>query len=149
MPQLAVNRQARHEYEVLERFEAGIILSGPEVKSAKSGQVSLRGSYVTIRDHAAWLLNCHIPPYPPANLGPGYDPTRSRKLLLQRHEIAALIGKSKAAAQTIVPLAFYTKRGLVKVELGLVRGKKLHDKRASIKRREADRQIARAIRQRV
>lgn len=146
MPSLAENRQARHEYEILETYEAGVVLTGPEVKSAKAGQISLRGSYVTIKDEAAWLLNCHIAPYRPANLGAGYDPTRSRKLLLRREELSSLIGKSKAAGQTLVPLSLYTKRGLVKVQLALVRGKKLHDKRRTIKEREVRREVARALR---
>ncbi|MBI4426749.1 MAG: SsrA-binding protein SmpB [Candidatus Kerfeldbacteria bacterium] len=146
MPHLADNRQARHDYHILETFEAGIILTGPEVKSAKAGQVNLRGSYVTIKDNAAWLVNCHIAPYKPANLGANYIPTRTRKLLLQAHELATLIGKSKAQGQTLIPLSVYTKRGLVKVQIALARGKKLHDKRATIKKREAKRSIERAIR---
>ncbi len=147
MPTLADNRQARHDYQILETFEAGIILTGPEVKSAKAGQVNLRASYVTIKDNAAWLINCHIAPYKPANLGAGYQPTRTRKLLMKRHEIDTLIGKSKAAGQTLVPLSVYTKRGLVKVEIALGRGKRLHDKRETIKKREIKRSIERMMRQ--
>lgn len=147
MPTLADNRQARHDYNILETLEAGIILTGAEVKSAKAGQVNLRGSYVTIKDNAAWLINCHIAPYKPANLGASYVPTRTRKLLLTRREIATLIGKSKAQRQTIIPLSVYTKRGLVKVEIALARGKKAHDKRATIKKRESERDIRRAMRQ--
>lgn len=147
MPTLAENRHARHEYQILETFEAGIILTGGEVKSAKAGQINLRGSYVTIRDNGAWLINCHIAPYKPANLDPSYQPTRTRKLLLNKHELDTLIGKSKAQAQTVIPLSVYTKRGLVKVEIALARGKKQHDKRESIKKREAKRSIERAMRQ--
>ncbi len=147
MPNLAENRYARHEYSILETFEAGIILSGAEVKSAKAGQINLRGSYVNVRDNAAWIVNMHIAPYQKANQPPGYSPTRTRKLLLNRHEIDTLIGKSKAQGQTVIPLAVYSKRGIVKVELALVRGKKAQDKRASIKKREASRDIARAMRQ--
>ncbi|MBI4090280.1 MAG: SsrA-binding protein SmpB [Candidatus Kerfeldbacteria bacterium] len=149
MPTLADNRHARHDYQILETLEAGIILTGPEVKSAKAGQVNLRGSYVAIKDNAAWLINCHIAPYKPANLGASYTPTRSRKLLLQAHELATLIGKSKAQGQTLIPLSVYTKRGLVKVEIALARGKKAHDKRATLKKREAFREIARALRRKV
>ncbi|MFH0829124.1 MAG: SsrA-binding protein SmpB [Candidatus Kerfeldbacteria bacterium] len=149
MPNLAENRYARHEYQILETFEAGIILSGAEVKSAKAGQINLRGSYVTVRDNAAWIVNMHIAPYQKANQPQGYNPTRTRKLLLQKHEIDSLIGKSKAQGQTVIPLSVYTKRGIVKVELALARGKKAHDKRAGIKKREADRDIARAIRQKL
>ncbi|MBI4093316.1 MAG: SsrA-binding protein SmpB [Candidatus Kerfeldbacteria bacterium] len=145
MPHLAENRQARHDYEILETLEAGIILTGPEVKSAKAGQINLRASYVTIRNNAAWLINCHIAAYKPANLQ-NYNPTRTRKLLLNKHEIDTLIGKSKAQGQTLIPLSVYTKRGLVKVEIALARGKKAHDKRATIKKREAKRSIERAMR---
>lgn len=147
MPSLADNRHARHDYQILETFEVGIVLSGAEVKSAKAGQINLRGSYVTIRDNAAWLINCHIAPYKPANLGTGYQPTRTRKLLLKRHEIDTLIGKSKAQGQTVIPLSVYNKRGLIKVEIALARGKKTHDKRETIKKREAKRSIERAMRQ--
>ena len=146
MPTLAENRQARHDYHILETFEAGIVLTGPEVKSAKAGQVNLRGSYVTIRNNAAWLINCHISPYKPANQQ-HYPPTRSRKLLLTKHEVDTLIGKAKTQGQTVVPLSVFSKRGLIKVEIGLVRGKKLHDKRAAIKKRESMRDIGRAMRQ--
>ncbi len=146
MPHLAENRQAYHEYTILEKIEAGIVLSGGETKSAKSGQINLRGSYVTVRDGAAWIINMHLAPYQPKNQPVGYNPTRSRKLLLKAQEIDSLIGKSKAQGQTVIPLAVYTKRGLVKVELALVRGKKAQDKRASIKKRETDRQIGQALR---
>jgi len=146
MPHLAENRQAYHEYEILEKIEAGIVLSGGEVKSAKAGQINLRGSYMTIRDGAAWIINMHIAPYQPKNQPKGYNPTRTRKLLLRKEEIDSLIGKSKAQGQTVIPLSVYSKRGLIKTELALVRGKKSHDKRSSIKKREADREIGRAMR---
>lgn len=149
MPTLAINRQARHDYHILETFEAGIILSGPEVKSAKAGQINLRGSYVTIKDNAAWLINCHIAAYKPANLGSSYSPTLTRKLLLKAQEIAALVGKSKAQGQTLIPLSVYTKRGLVKVEIALARNKKQRDKREDIKKREVKRDIGRAMRRKV
>lgn len=145
MPHLAENKQARYDYEILETFEAGIVLTGPEVKAAKLGQINLRGSYVTIRDNAAWLLNCHISAYKPANLQ-SYSPTRTRKLLLKKQEIDTLIGKSKAAGQTLVPLSIFSKRGLVKVDIALARGKKQKDKRDDIKKREAKRDISRAMR---
>lgn len=149
MPNLAENRQARHEYQILETLEAGIILTGAEVKSAKAGQMNLRGSYVNIRDNAAWIINMHIAPYQKANEPHGYNPTRNRKLLLQKHEIDSLIGKAKAQGQTLIPLSVYTKRGLVKVELALARGKKARDKRATIKKRESDREIGRAMRKKI
>lgn len=149
MPHLAENRQAYHEYEILEKIEAGIILSGAEVKSAKAGQINLRGSYVTVRDNAAWIINMHIAPYQPKNQPRGYHPTRTRKLLLNKQEIDALIGKSKAQGQTVIPLSVFSKRGLVKVELALVRGKRSRDKRATIKKRESQRDIARAMRRKV
>lgn len=146
MPSLADNRQAHHDYQILETFEAGIVLSGAEVKSAKSGQINLRGSYVTIRDDAAWIVNMHIAPYQKANQPQGYEPTKTRKLLLHREELSSLIGKSKAQGQTVVPLSVYTKRGIIKVEIALARGKKSRDKRSTIKKREAARDIARALR---
>lgn len=145
MPSLATNREARHNYQILETLEAGIQLTGAEVKSAKDGNVSLKGSYATIKDSQLWLINAHIGAYKPAGQSK-HDPIRTRRLLVHRKELDRLIGTSKAAGVTLVPLSMYTKNGLVKVELGVGRGKKQHDKRASIKKREVDRKIGRAIR---
>jgi SsrA-binding protein len=138
---LAVNKRALHDYEISERFEAGIKLTGPEVKSVKRGQVTLAGAYARISSQGeVVLLNASISPYPPAaDAQKHYDPSRDRTLLLHAREIASLIGKSHVQGRTLIPLAIYSKRGLVKVELGLGRGKKQHDKREAIKKREFDR----------
>ncbi len=145
MPTLKANKQARFNYDILETLEAGIVLSGAEVKSAKRGNVSLHGSYVSVRGTTAWLINCHIAPYQYAQQVE-YNPTHDRQLLLQKHEISSLIGKLKSAGLTLIPLSVYSKRGLVKVQLGLGRGKRKFDKRASIKKRETDRSIRKALR---
>lgn len=142
---LALNKKAWRDYQVLEKFEAGIQLSGPEVKSTKLGQISLKGSYVTIKDNEVWLLNCHISPYKKA-LQLEYDPTRTRKLLLHKKEINSLIGKLKQSGLTLIPFQVYTKKGLIKVEIGLCKGKRKYEKRELIKKREAERQIERALR---
>lgn len=147
MPQIATNKRALHDYQVLEKLSAGIVLSGPEVKSAKAGQVNLRGSFAILKGEELWLTGCHIGPYKPAiSVQAGYVPTRDRRLLIRREEIRTLIGKMRQAGLTLLPLSVYTLRGLVKVELGLCRGKKAHDKREAIKRREVERDIRRAIR---
>ncbi len=143
---LAKNKEAYFDYEIQETLEAGISLLGHEVKSAKAGQVSLKGAHVTINRGMANLVNLHISPYKYAGSLQGYDPTRSRKLLLNRKEIDSIIGKYKIAGYAIVPLELYTKRGFIKVKLGIARGKKKWDKRESIKRKEAERKIGRAIR---
>ncbi|MDP3741282.1 MAG: SsrA-binding protein SmpB [bacterium] len=143
---LAKNKEAYFNYEIEETLEAGISLLGHEVKSAKAGQVSLKGAHVTIHGNEALLTNMHIAPYKYAGELPGYDSTRSRKLLLKRKEISGMIGKYKIAGYAIVPLELYTKKGLIKVKLGIGRGKKKWDKRETIKKREDERKISRAIR---
>ena len=143
---LAKNREAFFNYTIEHTLEAGIVLAGHEVKSVKTGTMSLKGAHVTIRGNEAVLVNAHISAYKYSGEIPGYDPTRSRKLLLNRKEISSLIGKYKEQGMTLVPLEVYEKRGLVKIKLGIGRGKKKFDKRESIKRREADRKISRAIR---
>lgn len=149
MAVIAKNHDAYFNYNIDRELEAGIILTGQEVKSAKAGHVSLKGAHVTIRGHEAYLMNAHISPYKYAGELPDYDPTCSRKLLLKKEEISRLIGKYKAQGIAIVPLEFYTKRGLVKVKLGIGRGKKKYDKREVIKRREDERKIARALREKL
>lgn len=146
MALIAKNKEAFFNYEIEETLEAGIQLLGHEVKSAKSGQVSLKGAHVTIHGSEAVLVNAHIAPYKYAGELQGYDPARSRKLLLKRKEIDSIIGKYKISGYAVVPLELYTKKGLVKVKLGIGRGKKKWDKRESIKRKEADRKISRALR---
>jgi len=141
----ASNPDARRNYTILETLEAGIALTGPEVKSIKHGDCSLRGSYATLRSSELWLLNMHVGLYKPA-AKVRQDPERSRRLLVHRKELDRLIGQIKADGLTLVPLSVYSKGGLVKVELGLGRGKKKHDKRADIKKRESNRNIERALR---
>lgn len=145
MPHYADNRDARHHYEVLETLEAGIQLTGAEVKSVKSGNLSLKGSYASVREHELWLIGSHIGAYKPAGQSP-HDPARTRRLLVRKSEIARFVGQSKSEGLTLFPLSVYSKRGLIKVELGLGRGKKKFDKRASIKKREIERKIGRAMR---
>lgn len=146
MPTYATNRDARHDYTILETLEAGIVLIGAEVKAVKSGNVSLKGSYASINGNELWLINAHIGRYQPAGLQPNYVPTRSRRLLVRRADIDSLVGKTKSTGQTLVPLSVYSKHGLIKVELGLARGKKAYDKRTAMKKRDTERKIGRAMR---
>lgn len=146
MPNYASNREAFHNYAIAEKVEAGIILSGAEVKAVKAGSVSLKGSYATITNNELWLLNMHIGLYKPAGPVAKYEVTRSRKLLVRRSEIDRFVGKLRSEGLSLVPLSIYSKHGLVKVELGLGRGKKAYDKRQSIKKREVQRKIGRAMR---
>ncbi len=148
MPTLATNKQAYHNYQVLDEHEAGIVLTGPEVKSTKLGHINLKGAYVSVRQGALWLINTHISAYPRA-AGQYHEPTRDRKLIMRRKEIDSLLGKEKSHGLTIVPLSVYTKGGLIKVKLGVCRGKKQHDKRAAIKKKESDRRIQRSLRHKV
>ena len=144
---VAVNRRARHDYFIEESVEAGLVLSGSEVKSLRAGKAQLKDSYGRIKDGEVWLLNAHISEYAAAAQF-GHEPTRARKLLLHRREIERLIGKVKERGLTLVPLRLYFKHGRAKVEMGLARGKKLYDKRASIKERETQREMDRAVRSR-
>jgi len=145
MPTLIDYRKARFNYEILETFEAGIELSGFEVKSLKKGQGSLDGSHVVIRGGEAYAVNMLVPPYQEKNTPKGYEPRRNRRLLLKRKEIADLAAKEDGRGLTIVPISVYTKGPLVKVSVAVVRGKKQFDKRESIKRRETDREARRAM----
>ncbi len=148
---LAENKKVIHNYQILEKYEAGLVLSGPEVKSVKKGQINLKGSYITISpNQEAWLINAHIAPYPPAKREQkDYNPLRKRKILLHKKEIISLLGKSKQKGLTILPLKVYTKHGFVKIEIGLAKGKKKYDKRELIKKRETERKIRRALRGKV
>ena len=145
MPTLANNRKASFDYDLLETYEAGVVLLGHEAKSAKAGHINFGGAYVSLRSGQngpeLWLLNAHISPYRYAGKLPDYDPVRERKLLLNRKEIAHLLGKTQEKGLTLVPLKMYTKRSFVKLEFALGRGKKKYDKRESIKKREVERQI--------
>jgi SsrA-binding protein len=144
---VAVNRRATHDYFIDDRIEAGLVLTGTEIKSIREGRVNLREGYARIVGNEAWLVNVHIAPYEHGNRY-NHDPLRDRKLLLHRDEIATLIGKVRQRGYTLVPLQLYLKHGVAKVELGLARGKREFDKRESIARREAQREIDRALRAR-
>ena len=139
------NRKARYLYEILETYEAGIQLTGTEVKSIREGKVNLQDGYALIRDGEAWLLNAHISPYRGSGQYFNHEPRRTRKLLLHRQEIRKLIGRVEQQGLTLVPLKMYLKRGLVKVSIALGKGKKLHDKREDLKRRQDQRDIQRAM----
>ncbi len=144
---VATNRKARHDYHVEETFEAGIALTGTEIKSVRQGQVNLRDGFVLIRNGEAWLLNVHIAQYKHGNRQ-NHDETRQRKLLLHRRQIDYLHGQATQKNWTIVPLRLYiTGAGLAKVEIALVRGKQQFDKRRTIRERDADRDIQRALKQ--
>ena len=145
MPSFAENSRARFDYDILENFEAGLVLDGQEVKSVRRGSGSIKGSFVKILNNEAWLLGSVIPPYQPANAPKSYDSTRSRKLLLKRSELKYLIGKSHEQGLSLIPLKIFEKNGFLKLELAVARGKKKYDKRESIKKREAKRTIARAM----
>lgn len=146
MATIATNRRASFDYDLLERFEAGIILSGAEVKSIKTGHISLSGSFVTVKGGELYLTNADIPRYKFSSPLAPYDPTRSRKLLLHKSQIKSLIGKAKTLGLTLVPVRVYTKGRRIKLEFALAKGKKAFDKRQAIARREADRKISRALR---
>jgi SsrA-binding protein len=139
------NRRARYLYEILETYEAGIQLTGTEVKSIRAGKVNLQDGYALIRNGEAWLINVHISPYTASGQYFNHEPRRTRKLLLHRQEIRKLIGKVEQQGLTLVPLKMYLKRGWVKVSIGLAKGKKLHDKRDDLKKRQDQREMQRAM----
>jgi len=143
---VAQNRKARHDYEVLETFEAGIQLKGSEVKSLRAGQVQLRDAYARVDDGEAWLVGVHIAPYAFAAGFGAVDPDRARKLLLHRRQIDELQGRTTTEPLTLVPLSIYFKDGRAKVELALARGRRRYDKRQAIAQRDADREAERAHR---
>lgn len=142
---VAVNRRAYHDFFIDEKYEAGVMLTGPEVKSVRNGRANLRDGFVRIDGREAWLENVHISPYVQANVM-NQEPVRSRKLLLHRKEIASLIGKVKQKGYTLIPLRLYFTRNHAKVEVGLARGKRQYDKREAIAARDAKREIERAMR---
>jgi SsrA-binding protein len=144
---LSENKKAHFDYEIIEKIEAGISLTGQEVKSIKEGHMGLKGSYVVIdKNGEAFLIGANVPPYQPKNISQDYRSDRSRKLLLKRKEIDYLIGKSREKNLTLVPLKVYTKNGKIKLEFGLGKGKKEFNKKETIKRREADIEIRREFR---
>jgi SsrA-binding protein len=140
---IASNRRARHDYTILDTYEAGLVLVGTEVKSLRLGRASLADAFATVDDGEVWLRGLHIPEYD-RGTWTNHEPRRTRKLLLHRKEIIRLIGKTKESGLALVPLAMYFKDGKVKVELGLAKGKRAYDKRQALAKRDADREIARA-----
>ena len=138
---LSENRRVRFDYEVLETYEAGIELTGQEVKSAKLGRFNLSGAYAITRGGEVWLLNSEIPAYQPKNAPEDYDPSRSRRLLLHRKEISKFIGQLKKKSFALIPLRAYLKKNFIKLELGLGRGRKKHDKRELLKKKAVEREI--------
>lgn len=145
MPTLATNKRAHFDYELQDKYEAGLMLIGAEVKSVKKGHISLKGSFVTMHDGELYLTNANISPYPFANPKIFYDPTRSRKLLVKKSEIKSLVGKLHSKGLTLVPVRVYTKRRLIKLEFAVARGKKAFDKRSDIAKHEAKRSMDRAL----
>jgi SsrA-binding protein len=147
MKVVAQNRKAFHDYAIEETVEAGMVLTGTEVKSLRDGKANLKDSYVIIKDEEVFLLNCHISPYSHGNIM-NHDPLRTRKLLLHRKEITRLQGKAAQKGYSLIPLKIYFKDGRAKVEVGLAKGKRQYEKRETIKKKEADREIERAMKSR-
>ncbi len=145
MSTFADNRKAMHDYEILEKMEAGLVLSGPETKSVKNGHLSLKGAFITFHHDDAWLTNAHISAYKAAGPQPEYDPTHSRRLLLHKREIDYLRGKTQEKGLTIVPISVYNRGRFIKVEIAVARGKHQYDKRETIKKREVEREMKRLI----
>ncbi len=141
---IVVNRKARHEYNILQTYEAGIVLKGTEVKSLRAGKANLVDSYAVLKEMEVWLLSLHISEYAQGNIN-NHEPTRERKLLLNKSEIRKLIGKVKEKGLTLIPLRLYFKNGKVKVEIALAKGKKVYDKRESIAKRDSQREQERRI----
>jgi SsrA-binding protein len=143
---VSTNRKARHDYEILDTYEAGLVLTGSEIKSIRAGHVNLREGFVQMRGNELWLLNTHIATYDQAGQF-GHDPLRPRKLLLHRKEINRIAARVQERGLTIVPTMLYLTRGLAKVEIALARGKRQYDKRESLRRRDSQRQIERTLRE--
>ena len=147
MKEIAVNRQAFHNYEIIEKFEAGLVLTGTEIKSAREGRVTLKDSYGMVKAGEVWLLNCHISPYSHGNYA-NHDPLRTRKILLRRSEINRLIGRTTERGLTLVPLRMYLKEGRLKCELALAKGRKVHDKREASRRKTIEKETRQALSER-
>lgn len=144
---IAQNKKARHDYSVLDTMEAGIVLQGTEIKSIRNGRINLKDGFARVRNGEAFLYNVHISPYDQGNLF-NHDPTRTRKLLLHKKQIAKLTSETKTTGVTLVPLKVYIKNGFAKVLIGIAKGKKTYDKREDLKRKEVDRQIDRTLKSR-
>ncbi len=145
MKVITENKKAYFNYQILEKFEAGISLTGQEVKSIKLGRINLAGAYVVLKDGEVYLVGANIPPYQPKNAPKDYNSKRPRKLLLTKKEIKYLIGKSRQKGLTMIPLIIYTRKGKIKLEFGLAKGKKKFDKREAIKKRETQKEIKRIL----
>jgi SsrA-binding protein len=145
--EVSVNRQAFHNYDILEKFEAGIVLTGTEIKSAREGRVNLKDSYGMVKAGEVWLLNAHISPYSHGNYA-NHDPLRTRKLLLHSSEIRRLIGRTTEKGLTLVPLRVYLKNGRLKCEIALAKGRKLHDKREVSRQKTIDKETKQALSER-
>ena len=145
--EVAANRQAYHNYEILEKFETGMVLTGTEIKSAREGRVNLKDSYGMVKNGEVFLLNCHISPYSHGNYA-NHDPLRTRKLLLNRAEINKLIGKTTERGLTLVPLRVYLKSGRLKCELALAKGRKVHDKREASKQKTIEKETRQSLNER-
>jgi SsrA-binding protein len=145
--EVAVNRQAFHNYEILDRLEAGVVLTGTEIKAARDGKVNLKDAYGLVKAGEVWLLNCHISPYSHGTYA-NHDPLRTRKLLLNKSEIRKLIGRTTEKGLTLVPLRLYLKDGRLKCELALAKGRKLHDKREVSRLKTIDKETRQAVSQR-
>jgi SsrA-binding protein len=139
------NRKAFHDYFIEEKYEAGIVLKGSEVKSLRAGKANIKESYARIMKGELFLIGAHVSPYAQVDMATKPDPLRTRKLLLHKKELQKLIGKIKEEGYTLVPIKMYFRRGKAKIQIGLAKGKKLHDKRESIKRKDSDREMARAL----
>jgi len=139
------NKKARYDYNILEKFEAGIVLLGQEVKSIKTGHINLSGSYVALRGKEPYLIGVKVPPYQPNNVGANYNENRERKLLLNKKEIDYLIGKSSQKGFSLIPLKIHEKHGRIKLEFGLAKGKKKYNKKEKIKKRDIDREVNREL----
>jgi len=145
--EIAVNRQAFHNYDIIEKFEVGLVLTGTEIKSAREGRVNLKDAYGIVKSGEVWLLNCHISPYSHGNYA-NHEPLRTRKLLLKRAEINRLIGRTTERGLTLVPLRMYLKEGLLKCELALAKGRKVHDKREVSRRKTIEKETKQALSER-
>lgn len=145
MTDYATNPKAHFDYEILETIEAGLVLKGFEVKAIKTGKAHIKGTYVKIIDNEPYLIGATISPYQPGNMPADYDPQRSRKLLLSKKQISALVGTSQTHGLTLIPLKLYDKKGIIKVLIGIARGKKKYDKRESIKKKDIARARQRGI----
>ncbi|MBU1039432.1 SsrA-binding protein SmpB [Patescibacteria group bacterium] len=146
MPILADNKKVRHDYQILDKFEAGLVLEGAEVKSAKGGRINLHGAYVIPKQGELWITGLNIAAYPPAKgWQVAYDPIRDRKLLLKAKELGYLLGKQREKGLTVVPVSVYTRHGFIKLEIAVARGKTRYDKRDALRKRETKRELSRSL----